>query len=125
MSVACALHALEEQPPSLLSLEDILMGCFLNQTATGADPRWGLSALQRVTQGLAVSGRRSTRPSTGGMAWQPRSGGPPASTGGMARSPLWWPLCWHPSGTWVPSPSVAAEPPPRRPRPVPPSAGCS
>ena len=29
-SVACALHALEEQPPSLLSLEDILMGCFPN-----------------------------------------------------------------------------------------------
>ena len=32
------------------------MGCFLNWTATGATPRWGLSALQRVPQGLAVSG---------------------------------------------------------------------
>ena len=42
------------------------------------------------------------------MARQPRSGGPPASTGGMARSPL-WPPCWHPSGTWVPSPSATVE----------------
>ena len=32
------------------------MGCFLNWTATGANPRWGLSALRRVPQGLAVSG---------------------------------------------------------------------
>ena len=52
-------------------------------------------------------------------------GGPPSSTGGMARSPLRWPPCWHPSGTWVPSPSAAPEPPPRRPGPAPPRAGCS
>ena len=32
------------------------MGCFLNWTATGADPRWGLSPLQRIPHGLAVSG---------------------------------------------------------------------
>ena len=32
------------------------MGCFLHWTDTGADPRWGLLALQRVPQGLAVSG---------------------------------------------------------------------
>ena len=55
-SVAYALHALGERPPSLLSLEDILMGCFLHWTATGADLRWGLSALQRIPQGLPVSG---------------------------------------------------------------------
>ena len=55
-SVACALHALEGPFPRLLSPEDILMGCFLNRTATGAHPRWGLSALQRVPQGLAVLG---------------------------------------------------------------------
>ena len=55
-AVACALHALEGPFPRLLSLEDILLGCFLHWTDRGADPRWGLSALQRVPQGLAVSG---------------------------------------------------------------------
>ena len=44
-SVACALHALGERPPSFLSLEDILMGCFLHWTATGEGPGWGLSAV--------------------------------------------------------------------------------
>ena len=50
------MHSLAVQFPSLISLEDILMGCFLHWTATGADLRWGLSALQRVPKGLAVSG---------------------------------------------------------------------
>ena len=32
------------------------MGCFPNCTATGARPRWGVLALYRVPQGLAVLG---------------------------------------------------------------------
>ena len=87
--------------------------------------RWmGAVTPQRVPQGVAVSWpalhEALMRPSTGAMARQPRSGGCPASTGGMARSPLWWPPCWHPFGTWVPSLSAAAEPPSQRPRPAPP-----
>ena len=42
------------------------MGCFLNWTATGADPRWGLSTLHCVPQGLAVS-----RPALhGALSWR-------------------------------------------------------
>ena len=55
-AVACALYALEGPAPRLLRLEDILMGCFLHWTDTGANPRWGWSTLQCVPQGLAVSG---------------------------------------------------------------------
>ena len=54
-SVACALHVLGGLLPCHLCLEDILLGCFLNWTAAGADREWVLSALQRVPQGLAVS----------------------------------------------------------------------
>ena len=79
------------------------MGCFLHRMAMGADPKWGLLALQRVPQGLAVSG--PARPSAGGTARQPRSGGPPASTSARARCPIGWPPCWRPSETRVPSPA--------------------
>ena len=50
------LHVLGGLHPSHLCLDDILMGCFLHWTATGADRRWVLSALQRVPHGLALSG---------------------------------------------------------------------
>ena len=55
-TVACALYALEGPAPRLLRLEDILMGCFLSLTGTGAHPRWGLPPLNCVPQGLALSG---------------------------------------------------------------------
>ena len=55
-TVACARYALEGPAPRLLRLEDILMGCFLSWTGTGAHPRWGLSPLKCVPQGLAISG---------------------------------------------------------------------
>ena len=100
------------------------MGCLLNWTATGADPRWGLPTLQRVPQGLAESGPALHE----ALRWRYGTAAPllrsPASTGGMVR-PLWWPLYWHHSGTWVPSPSAAAGPPVRRPRRAPLSVGCS
>ena len=60
-AVACALHALQGPSPRLLGLEDILMGCFLHWTDTGADPRWGLSALQCVPQRLGSVGPRPPR----------------------------------------------------------------
>ena len=53
--VTCMLHVLGALLPRQLSLEDILMGCFLYWTATGADSQWVLSALQRVPQGLAIA----------------------------------------------------------------------
>ena len=53
-AVACALHTLKGPVPRLLSMEDILLGCFLHWTDTGTAPRWGLVTLQYVPQGLAV-----------------------------------------------------------------------
>ena len=54
-SVHYAPHARGVVLPSLLRLEDILIGCFRHWTSRGTDPRWGLWALQRVSRGLAVS----------------------------------------------------------------------
>ena len=85
-AVACALHALEGPVPRLLSKEDILMGCFLRWADTGADPKRGLSALQRVPQGRAVSGpalHEALGWRYGLAATLSRS---PASIGGRARS---------------------------------------
>ena len=56
MTVACARYALEGPAPRLLRLEDILMGCVLSWTGTGAHPRLGLSPVNCVPQGLAISG---------------------------------------------------------------------
>ena len=47
-TIACARYALEGPAPRLHRLEDILMGCFLSWTGTGAHPRWGLSPLNCV-----------------------------------------------------------------------------
>ena len=86
--VACALHALEGRFPRLLSLEDILMGCFLHWTATGAHRAWGLSAMQRVPPHLAVSGPALHEfPSCRYGAVAPLSPPPPPLEGGRATLP--------------------------------------
>ena len=91
----------------------------------GRTPSRGCRRCNKSPRAWQYPGPRSTRPSAGGMAQQPRSGGPPASTGARARCPLMWPLCWHPSGTWAPSPSAAVGPLPHKPGPAPHSAGRS
>ena len=50
-----ASDALSGLPPHRTTFEDILMGCFLHWTATGADPLGNLPALQRVAWGLGAS----------------------------------------------------------------------
>ena len=70
----------------------------LGEEGEGGDTRirLGGGGLQRVPQGLAVSGpalHEAFSWTARGMARQPRSGGPPTFTGARARCPLRWPLC--------------------------------
>ena len=120
-SVVYALHILGGLLPSHLCLEDILMGCFLHWTATGADRRWVLSALQRVPQRLAVSGPALHE----ALGWRYGAGAPLWRSPRLHRSegtrpdkvaPLLAPL-WD-----LGPPSAAAGPPPRKLGPAPCSA---
>ena len=89
------------------------MGCFVHSAATGAEPQWGLSArglsaLQRVPQGLAVSGPALHETFNWSMALQPRSGGPlpPLERGHPARP-------GGPSAGTPPGPGSPSSPPHR------------
>ena len=101
-----------------------LLCCASQHHVRACTPDGGRQPCSAFPRAWRCQAPRSTRPSAGGIARRPRSGGP-ASIGGRARSPPWSPPYWRPSGTWDHSPSAALEPPPRRPGPVLPSAGCS
>ena len=101
------------------------MGSFLSWTGTGAHPRWGLSPLNRVPQGLAILGPALQEALGCGTAGRPPSGGPPASTGGRACGSPRSPPCWRPSRTWAPSQPAEPGQPPHSPGSKRPSAGRS